>query len=162
MNDTKTLEPTSAPMLARIPPPIWVIVYIVAAIALSEWVAAPPIAVLHQPLIGAILIVSALALIISAQIKFRSAGTEIMPTSPTNKALVTNGPYGITRNPMYLGLVALTLGIAFMVGTIFFFVVPLVVFLTNNASVIPFEEAKMERQFGDQYRAYKAKVRRWI
>ncbi len=54
------------------------------------------------------------------------------------------------------------MGIAFLVATLPFFVVPFVVFFTNNAVVIPFEEAKMERQFGEEYRAYKKKVRRWL
>ena len=162
MNDPTSTEKTSAPILARIPPPVWVVVYVGIAIALSNRLAVPSIEVLHQPMLGTLFVLAALALIISAQIKFRGAGTEIMPASPTNKVLVTSGPFGITRNPMYLGLVFLTLGIALMVATIFFFVVPVVVFLTNNATVIPFEEAKMERQFGDAYRAYKSKVRRWI
>jgi protein-S-isoprenylcysteine O-methyltransferase Ste14 len=47
-----------------------------------------------------------------AIVLFRREGTEVEPTSPTNRKLVTSGPYQFTRNPMYLGLVILTLGIA--------------------------------------------------
>jgi protein-S-isoprenylcysteine O-methyltransferase Ste14 len=162
MSEEREPKMASAPILARIPPPIWAILYVAIAIVISAWLEVRPIATLHQPMIGTILIVLALTLIISAQINFRRAGTEIMPASPANKALVMTGPYGFTRNPMYLGLVLLTLGIAFIVATPPFFLVPIAVFFTNNAVVIPFEEAKMERQFGDEYRAYKSKVRRWL
>jgi protein-S-isoprenylcysteine O-methyltransferase Ste14 len=47
---------------------------------------------------------------------FRREGTEINPTSPTNRTLVTRGPYRFTRNPMYLGLITFALGIAVWVG----------------------------------------------
>jgi protein-S-isoprenylcysteine O-methyltransferase Ste14 len=162
MSEEPEARNSPPPLLARIPPPIWAILYVAIAIALSAWLKLSPISTLHQPFVGTVLIVLALALIISAQIQFKRAGTEIMPASPTNKALVMSGPYGFTRNPMYLGIALLTLGIAFIVATLPFFVVPLVVFFTNDRAVIPFEEAKMERQFGDDYRAYKSKVRRWL
>jgi protein-S-isoprenylcysteine O-methyltransferase Ste14 len=51
-----------------------------------------------------------------AIVLFRREGTEVEPTSPTNRKLVTSGPYQFTRNPMYLGLVILTLDIAIWVG----------------------------------------------
>lgn len=162
MSEATEPKKAAAPILARIPPPVWAILYVVIAILISAWLEVGPIAALHQPLLGTALIVMALALIISAQINFKRAGTEIMPASPANKALVMSGPYGFTRNPMYLGIILITLGIAFLVATLPFFVVPFVVFFTNNAVVIPFEEAKMERQFGEEYRAYKKKVRRWL
>lgn len=162
MNKGAGSNAPTPPLFARIPPPVWAIAYLVLAIVASEAWSLPPIAALHQVALGMLLILVALSLIVSAQMKFRAAGTEILPASPTNKALVTTGPYRFTRNPMYLGLVLLTLGIAFLVATLPFFLVPVLIFVTSDASVIPFEEAKMERQFGDEYRAYKARVRRWI
>jgi len=89
-------------------------------------------------------------------------GTEINPTSETNKSLVVRGPFRFTRNPMYLGLVLLTLGIAFWVGSLPMFAVPLLVFATANWVHIPFEEAKMRRQFGAAFDRYMRQVRRWI
>jgi protein-S-isoprenylcysteine O-methyltransferase Ste14 len=93
---------------------------------------------------------------------FAAAGTEIMPTSPTNKALVTRGPFGFTRNPMYSSLILVTLGIALYFGTLPFFAVPALLFLLTNFVFIPFEEKKMLRQFGHQYTDYCARVRRWL
>jgi len=93
---------------------------------------------------------------------FAAEGTEILPASPANKKLVTRGPFRHTRNPMYLGLVLMAFGFAFYFGTIPFYAVPVVLFLLCNFSFIPFEEAKMQRQFSDQYTDYRGRVRRWI
>jgi protein-S-isoprenylcysteine O-methyltransferase Ste14 len=93
---------------------------------------------------------------------FRRAGTEIEPTSPVNRALVTDGPYRFTRNPMYLGLVIITLGIAVWIGAWPMLIAPMAVFATANWIHIPFEEAKMRRQFGATYDDYVARVRRWV
>jgi len=93
---------------------------------------------------------------------FVAAGTEINPTSTTNKVLVTKGAYRLTRNPMYLGLVLISIGIAFWVGSLPMFAVPLAVFATANWVHITFEEAKMRRQFGSVFDEYTRKVRRWV
>src|SRR5207249_7043678 len=84
----------------------------------------------------------------------RREGTEVEPTSPTNRKLITSGPYQFTRNPMYLGLVILTLGIAIWVGAWPMFGAPVALFATANWVHIPFEEAKMRRQFGAAYDNY--------
>jgi protein-S-isoprenylcysteine O-methyltransferase Ste14 len=97
-----------------------------------------------------------------AIVLFHREGTEVEPTSPTNRKLITSGPYQFTRNPMYLGLVILTLGIAIWVGAWPMFGAPTALFATANWVHIPFEEAKMRRQFGAVYDNYVAKVRRWI
>ena len=76
---------------------------------------------------------------------FAAEGTEILPASPTNKKLVTRGPFRYTRNPMYLGLVLMAFGFALYFGTLPFYVVPVLLFLLCNFSFIPFEEAKMQR-----------------
>lgn len=93
---------------------------------------------------------------------FAAAGTEIIPTSPSNKILVTKGPFRFTRNPMYSGLVLASLGVALYPGTLPFFAVPVLLFLICNFVFIPFEEAKMQRQFSDQYTDYLRRVRRWM
>ena len=93
---------------------------------------------------------------------FRLEGTELNPTSETNKSLIIRGPYRFTRNPIYLGLTVLTLGIACGVGSLPMFAVPVLLFATANWVHIPFEEAKMRRQFGIEFGAYTSQVRRWI
>jgi steroid 5-alpha reductase family enzyme len=73
-----------------------------------------------------------------------------------------HGIYRFTRNPMYLGLVILTLGIAVWVGAWPMFIAPIAVFATANWVHIPFEEDKMRRQFGATYDGYVRRVRRWV
>lgn len=103
-----------------------------------------------------------LALAIWGERQFAAAGTEILPASASNKVLVTSGPFRFTRNPMYLGLTTVAFGIALYFGTAPFFAVPALLFLLVNFVFIPFEEAKMQRQFDDSYTEYRARVRRWI
>ena len=112
--------------------------------------------------VGIVLAALGLAISFWAFSLFRREGTQINPTSETNNILVVRGPFRITRNPMYLGLVMLTFGIAFWVGSLPMFAVPFVVFATANWVHIPSEEAKMRRQFGAAFDNYTNQVRRWI
>ena len=97
-----------------------------------------------------------------AIVLFRREGTEVNPTSPANRKLVTTGPYQFTRNPMYLGLVIFALGVALWIGAWPMFVAPVAIFATAEWVHIPFEEAKMRRQFGANYEEYVERVRRWV
>lgn len=94
--------------------------------------------------------------------QFAENKTEIIPTSPTNKVLVTDGIYKYTRNPMYVGMITSLIGIAFIVGTLPMFVAVFAQFVVLNFLFIPFEEKKLSNIFGDQYNSYKLKVRRWV
>ncbi|KWV58793.1 hypothetical protein AS156_03345 [Bradyrhizobium macuxiense] len=148
--------------MLKLPPPIWTLIYLLLGVALSWWLSWPTLPGLPLPLSGMALVVVAFVLPVWAFVLFRREGTEIEPTSPTNRALVTSGPYRLTRNPMYCGLVLLALGIAIWVGAAPMFIAPVAVFATANWVHIPFEEAKMRRQFGAAYDDYAARVRRWI
>jgi protein-S-isoprenylcysteine O-methyltransferase Ste14 len=91
----------------------------------------------------------------------RRHGTTILPDKPAD-ALVTDGPFRFRRNPIYIGHVLMLLGIAEITQNIWFAIlaipyVPLVTWL----AVLP-EERHLEARFGNAYRAYKARTRRWI
>ena len=148
--------------MLKLPPPIWTLIYLLLAVLLSWWLGWPTPAGLPIPLLGIVLVVIAFVPPVWAFMLFQREGTEIEPTSPTNRALVTRGPYRFTRNPMYSGLVLLALGIAIWVGAWPMFIAPIAVFATTNWVHIPFEEAKMRRQFGAAYDDYVARVRRWV
>jgi protein-S-isoprenylcysteine O-methyltransferase Ste14 len=92
---------------------------------------------------------------------FAAAGTNVPPTLPTT-ALVVDGIYRRTRNPLYLGLTLVYLGLGVAAGSLWAIglVVPLLWVI--NVGVVKREERYLERTFGDAYRAYKARVRRWI
>ena len=77
-------------------------------------------------------------------------------------SLVTDGMFKISRNPMYLGLTSVLIALSFykglIVGIIF---VPLFMLYITIFQIIPEEEA-MLKLFGDEYKIYSSKVRRWI
>ena len=92
---------------------------------------------------------------------FRRHDTTIKPYEESS-SLVTGGPYRITRNPMYLGMTLILLGIGVLCGTLTpFLEIPLFVALINYR-FIRMEEGMLEERFGDEYLYYKTKVRRWI
>lgn len=148
--------------MVKLPPPVWTAVYLLLAAGVSRLLGAPKLPGLHVVPLGVALVAIAWIPSLWAFILFRAEGTEINPVSLTNRKLVARGPYRFTRNPMYLGLVILSAGIAIWVGTWPFLLVPIAVFATANWVHIPFEEAKMRRQFGEEYDSYVRKVRRWV
>jgi protein-S-isoprenylcysteine O-methyltransferase Ste14 len=148
--------------MVRLPPPIWALAFVLISTAISYLAGWPGLPGLRIVWLAVVLLALGIASAVSAARLFRREGTEINPTSTTNARLVTSGPFRLTRNPMYLGLVLVASGIAFAVGAWPMFLAPLATFTTANWVHIPFEEAKMRRQFGAGFDDYCAKVRRWI
>jgi protein-S-isoprenylcysteine O-methyltransferase Ste14 len=98
---------------------------------------------------------------VGAMRRFERAGTEVIPFKPTS-ALVTDGPYRITRNPMYVGMACLYVAIAVGFSLIWaLFLLPLVLIAVDRL-VIAKEEPYLERLFGEPYLDYKRRVRRWL
>jgi protein-S-isoprenylcysteine O-methyltransferase Ste14 len=148
--------------MLNLPPPAWALVFTLIAVLASylmEWPRVPGLPLVWP---GVVLIVLGIGLAITAAMLFRREGTEINPTSPANRKLVTSGPFTLTRNPMYLGLVLVTLGVALSIGAWPMLLAPIAVFATANWVHIPFEEEKMRRQFGASFDAYASRTRRWI
>ena len=121
-----------------------------------------PIRLIYFPynLIG-IVFLGGIFLIKRAQVFFKKKGTPKHPFQKP-KALVTDGPFKFTRNPMYLGLSLISLGIAFLSGSFYLFFVPIAFFLTINFAFIPREEKILEELFGEEFLDYKKQVRRWF
>src|SRR4051812_40737401 len=153
-------EATKPSLIVRIPTPIWLIALVVLALAVDM---ALKVAMLFQyKPIGIALIVLGAALSGWGRLTFSRQRAEIIPASETHSALVESGPFAFTRNPMYLGIVIVAIGAALTAGTWLMWLVPIVIFVLDNFVIIPFEERSVERARGDAYRAYKARVRRWI
>jgi protein-S-isoprenylcysteine O-methyltransferase Ste14 len=110
---------------------------------------------------GAVLGVVALVIIFQAAGRFRAAGTNIPPSLPTT-ALVTEGIYTRTRNPFYLGSTLVYCGLAVAAGSLWGIVLLLPLLWVINVGVIAREERYLDRKFGQAYRTYKGRVRRWI
>lgn len=92
---------------------------------------------------------------------FERAGTT-HKLAGESTALVLEGPYLWSRNPMYVGLTLIVLGIAIYGGSVPFLAAPVVFLLTLNFAFVPWEERRLEATFGDEYRAYRDRVRRWL
>jgi protein-S-isoprenylcysteine O-methyltransferase Ste14 len=148
--------------MVKLPPPVWAFAYLLIAALISNLAGWPGTSILRIVPLAVVLIILGVVSSVSAALLFRREGTDLNPISETNAKLVVSGPFRFTRNPMYLGLVLFTLGIAFWVGAWPMFLAPAATFVTANWVHIPFEEAKMRRQFSDAFDAYCAKVRRWI
>lgn len=110
---------------------------------------------------GAVLAAAAVGLAAAALWRFRRAGTAAEPWRPST-ALVTGGVYRFTRNPMYLAMALLYLGLALALDSGVALVLLLPLLALVQAGVISREERYLEGKFGDEYRRYRAAVRRWI
>ncbi|MGH8223507.1 MAG: methyltransferase family protein [Woeseiaceae bacterium] len=93
--------------------------------------------------------------------QFRRAGTNIETYKPSH-ALVDTGLFGVSRNPIYVAAVFPFAGAAIGLDTLWMVIAAVPFFAVMNFYVIPKEEAYLERRFGDAYRAYKTRVRRWL
>lgn len=106
-------------------------------------------------------IIAGFAFMLPALIKFFQTKNTLIPNKPAT-SLETSGIYSFSRNPMYLGLLLIYIGMAFFIGNWWTFIlVPMLVILINKLIIIK-EERYLERSFGPAYVDYRKKVRRWI
>jgi len=110
---------------------------------------------------GAVLIVLGLVIEVVSDRQFKRHGTTVKPFQPSS-ALVTDGMFRLSRNPMYLGMVVILSGAAVWLGSVSPWVVPPVFVWWVTRSFISVEERMLEEQFGRRYLDYKASVRRWM
>jgi protein-S-isoprenylcysteine O-methyltransferase Ste14 len=107
------------------------------------------------------LILIGLALFAGAVRNFLRAGTPL-PTNQPTRALVTTGIHGWTRNPIYLGMFLIYGGIGIAARSPWTLILTLPLAIVIRYGVVAREETYLERRFGDAYREYKARVRRWV
>jgi protein-S-isoprenylcysteine O-methyltransferase Ste14 len=110
---------------------------------------------------GLLLISAALALFAYAALTMRRYGASI-PTSEPTESIVAAGPFRFSRNPIYLSMVALLVGLAAARGSYWFIVLAAIAMALLTAFVIKREERYLEHKFGERYLAYKRRVRRWL
>lgn len=142
-------------------PPIWLAFGLIAVFAANEFFPGPRFTSLAGQVAGGVLILIGLVLLVNAGGLFKRAGTDLIPFRNVS-ALVTEGVYRFTRNPMYLGMVAVLLGCAVTVGASMALVVPPVFAVIVEARFIRPEEAMLRKLFPEEYAAYCERVRRWI
>lgn len=101
------------------------------------------------------------ALAVAGLERFHHAKTPHDPYAQP-EVLVTGGVYRFTRNPMYLGVTIVLLGLAIWIATWAAFLMAPVFLLVMRVAFVPREEGRLEARFGQAYLDYKARVRRWI
>lgn len=111
--------------------------------------------------LGPALILLAIGFAYAGKREFELAGTAVKPWVPSS-AIVTAGPYRISRNPMYLSMAVLIVGVALAADSLWLLAVTVGFVGIMQRGVILREEAYLERRFGTVYTDYKARVRRWI
>ena len=148
-------------MKTKIPPPILALVMIVLIYLSSFFIESTTFN--YQGSLCLLVLILGLACAIPSFKLFARYKTTISPLKPSDAtALVTEGMYRYSRNPMYLGLLLLTIASTIWFGTWFGIIINILfIFLINFLQIIPEEEALLEI-FGEEYEEYKKKVRRWI
>ncbi len=110
---------------------------------------------------GVLLILVAIPIALFAVAALKRVETPIDVRKPTT-AIVTDGIYRLSRNPMYVSLAVLYSGIACWVNSLWVLSLVVPVLIVVDQGVIRREERYLERKFGDEYLRYKSEVRRWI
>jgi protein-S-isoprenylcysteine O-methyltransferase Ste14 len=110
---------------------------------------------------GLVLILSGILINYRAAAVLRKMGTSTSFGDPPTH-LANEDVFRISRNPIYLGAIAVLLGLAVLLGSLVTFFFPLLLFALLDQLYIPSEEHEMEEQFGADYRAYTRTVRRWL
>jgi protein-S-isoprenylcysteine O-methyltransferase Ste14 len=147
----------------KIPPPL---VALVAALAMWFAARAAPSCTFMLPaqrILAACVAVVGVATSIIGVASFRRAGTTVNPMRPEKaSSLVISGIYKLTRNPMYLGLLLVLLAWAvFLSNAVAFIALPAFVLYMNRFQIGP-EETALASVFGQEFAAYKSRVRRWL
>ncbi len=142
-------------------PPVWTAGFAALGWALSRLA---PIAPFGGPLAegaGTMLAGAALALAVWAALTMVVARTPVMPRRDAD-ALVERGPFRFSRNPIYLADLGLLAAFGLWIGSLWPILLTLILKYLLDRRFIRDEEARLEAAFGEAYRAYAARVRRWI
>jgi len=142
-------------------PPVWLLFGLIAIFILKEYYPWLRYTSLAAQLVGGAVLVAGLLLLVSANGLFVRAGTDVIPFR-TVSSLVTTGVYRFTRNPMYLGMVAVLLGCAITVGAVTALLVPPLFAVIVEFRFIRPEEDMLRGLFPEDYPAYCRRVRRWL
>ena len=143
------------------PPPVIALVLIAIGVVLGAFWPVEIIPAPWQYVAGGPIIAAAVLLVMSAFRLFQRAKTPV-PTYRTPTALVTGGVYRLTRNPIYLAMVLLIIGLAVTLDNVWLLALAAIFQQIIRWGVIAREEPFLEAKFGEDYRAFKQRTRRWI
>lgn len=153
MDTDRTVRPNTLPW-----PPMILAGTLAAALVL-EWLV--PTRLPLPPLLGWATMAAALGLDVWAMATMARARTNILPHRAADQ-LVTTGPFGLSRNPIYVGNVLLLLGLAVGLGSLWMLAAAAVDALATHRLAVLREERHLAARFGDAWTAYAARTPRWI
>jgi protein-S-isoprenylcysteine O-methyltransferase Ste14 len=141
----------------RVPPPLWFAAAIVAGallpgLRLGIVASGPP---------GAVLVLLGIALLIWSARWFRRTGQDPKPWTPSPE-LIHRGPYRFSRNPMYVAMTVITIGIGGLLARGWIALLAPLALLAVHRTAVLREEAYLAEQFGEPYREYMKRVRRYL
>ena len=145
----------------KVQPPLLVLIHVALAFLLARFVSLPLIVPPILQVIGFPLVMLGFLIGMGALMTFQRARAIARPHDPPAR-LVTSGIYRFSRNPVYLGFVLILVGLPLDLGSYWgFLLAPVMIFLFRRLVIEP-EEAALTQKFGDEYRRYQSRVRRWI
>ena len=155
-------EPRDIPGVIA-PPPLIFLGFLAAGWWVGGLLDEPSLGLMTDWRRGIALVLIAAGLVIegAAAGRFRRARTAVEPWKPST-ALVTDGIYGLTRNPIYLGFAVTYVGLGVGLDSPLALAMVFPCLIVMDRFVIAREEAYLERKFGEPYRAYRQRVRRWL
>ncbi len=149
-----------APQPPKLLPPHYFIGSVLAT-ALIGILTSPRLLPMPWPLVGLVPMAVGFWLTLRGSRQFAERGTNIIPLSHST-ALVTDGVFRISRNPMYLGMLLFLAGAACLANVAWAWLVPASFFGLIRQAFVVREEALMKTTFGADYEAYCGRVRRWL
>lgn len=147
--------------MKRLNPPVYFLIALILSIVLHFTVENHGIRMGLWCWAGVLLALAGGWITVWADAIFKRVNTTVKPDQ-TPSVLVTSGPFGISRHPMYLGMLSLSLGIACVLGSLLSLIGPLFLWAVLQFVFIPHEESVMHSVFGDDYFSYCRQVRMWI
>lgn len=145
----------------RLIPPFLVLIIVIAMTVLALMWPATLFMEFPYNMIGMLPMILGVVMLITTQRLFRRRQAEI-DTFKTPKALVTDQWFRISRNPIYLAMLLFITGFFVMLAQLALIIFPIIFFLVANFWYIRVEERNMGQEFGDDYRSYCKRVRRWL
>lgn len=147
----------------RFPPPLLFLATIVAAVLVHHYVWALPLPLPRWAglFVGGGGLAAGVGLMVVAHGPFKRTGQDPKPWMPS-PVLIREGPYRLSRNPMYLAVTVMQIGLGFLLDTLWLLAALPLALAAVHFLVVLREEVYLESQFGEAYREYQRAVRRWI
>lgn len=160
----KFFRPEEDSAQVKFPPPLVYLGFLLTGLLLDRLSGRVPDFIPVLPLImvaGGIALLAGVSVMFAGTSRFRQLGNNLEPWKHANQ-IVSSGIYRFTRNPMYLGMTLLYLGLTLWFRSSWAVILLPVVVLVIRTQVIAREERYLAVKFGEEYLDYKARVRRWI